>query len=188
MKEAIIEKRKAFLFACRSDEERRTNIKGSRHASSVIAKTKANAWHGTCTSLFLLSLIPNQSILPSVPLQDLLLLSFLSLTFSSAPLQEKRHRSKPTTGNLTFLLHSQRLCVALPDASCLASCSKEYHSSFRSPPPNFFQLLIFFTFIISHDLCTSFLPFGSPYLLLPFTRRNTSQATCFLPAYLSQPM
>ena len=51
MEEAVSERRKAFAAAHRSDEDRQAYISASRRASSVIAKTKAEAWQTTCSSL-----------------------------------------------------------------------------------------------------------------------------------------
>ena len=51
MDEAVSERRKAFAAAHRSDEDRQAYISASRHASSVIAKAKAEAWQTTCSSL-----------------------------------------------------------------------------------------------------------------------------------------
>ena len=51
VEEAVSEKRKAFAAAHRSDEDRQAYISASRHASSVIAKAKAEAWQTTCSSL-----------------------------------------------------------------------------------------------------------------------------------------
>ena len=51
VEEAISERRKAFAAAYRSDEYRQAYISASRHAASVIAKTKAEAWQVTCSSL-----------------------------------------------------------------------------------------------------------------------------------------
>ena len=51
MEEAVSERRKAFAAAHRSDEDRQAYITASRRASSVIAKTKAEAWQTTCSSL-----------------------------------------------------------------------------------------------------------------------------------------
>ena len=47
----VSERRKAFAAAHRSDEDRQAYISASRHASSVIAKAKAEAWQTTCSSL-----------------------------------------------------------------------------------------------------------------------------------------
>ena len=41
VEEAVSESRKAFVAAHRSDEDRQAYISASRHASSVIAKAKA---------------------------------------------------------------------------------------------------------------------------------------------------
>ena len=51
VEEAVGERRRAFATAHRSDEDRQAYISASRHASSVIAKVKAEAWQTTCTSL-----------------------------------------------------------------------------------------------------------------------------------------
>ena len=51
MEEAVSERRKAFAAAHRSDEDRQAYISTSRRALSVIAKTKAEAWQMTCSSL-----------------------------------------------------------------------------------------------------------------------------------------
>ena len=48
---AVSERRKAFAVAYRSDEDRQAYISASRHASSVIAKAKTEAWQTTCSSL-----------------------------------------------------------------------------------------------------------------------------------------
>ena len=51
VEEAVSERRKAFAAAHRCDEDRQACIFASRHASSVIAKAKAEAWQTTCSSL-----------------------------------------------------------------------------------------------------------------------------------------
>ena len=51
MEEVFSEILKAFAAAHRSDEDRQAYISASRHASSVIAKAKAEAWQATCSSL-----------------------------------------------------------------------------------------------------------------------------------------
>ena len=51
VEEAVSERRKAFAAAHRSDEDRQAYISGSRRASSVIAKAKADTWQTTCSSL-----------------------------------------------------------------------------------------------------------------------------------------
>ena len=47
----VSERRKAFAATHRSDEDHQAYISASRRASSVIAKTKAEAWQTTCSSL-----------------------------------------------------------------------------------------------------------------------------------------
>ena len=51
MEEAVSERRKVFAAAHRSDEDHQAYISASQHASSVIAKAKAEAWQATCSSL-----------------------------------------------------------------------------------------------------------------------------------------
>ena len=51
MEEAVSERRKACAAAHRSDEDRQAYISASRCALSVIAKSKAEAWQTTCSSL-----------------------------------------------------------------------------------------------------------------------------------------
>ena len=53
LEEAVSERRKAFAGAHRSDEDRQASISAFRHVSSVIAKTNAEAWQATCSSLSL---------------------------------------------------------------------------------------------------------------------------------------
>ena len=48
---AVSERRKAFVTAHRSDEDRQAYITASRRASSVITKAKAEEWQTTCSSL-----------------------------------------------------------------------------------------------------------------------------------------
>ena len=48
---AVSERHKAIAAAHRSDEDRQAYISASRRPSSVIAKTKAEAWQATCSSL-----------------------------------------------------------------------------------------------------------------------------------------
>ena len=49
VEKAVSERRKAFTAAHRSDKDRLA-YSASRHASSVIAKAKAEAWQATCSS------------------------------------------------------------------------------------------------------------------------------------------
>ena len=51
MEEAVSERRKAFAAAHKNNEDSQDYISTSRHASSVIAKAKAEAWQTTCSSL-----------------------------------------------------------------------------------------------------------------------------------------
>ena len=51
VEDAVSERRNAFAAAHKSDEDRQADTSASRRASSVIAKTKAEAWQTTCLSL-----------------------------------------------------------------------------------------------------------------------------------------
>ena len=51
----VNERSKAFAAAHRNGEDRQAYISASRHASTVIAKAKAEAWQATCSSLSLKS-------------------------------------------------------------------------------------------------------------------------------------
>ena len=51
MEEAVSERRKAFEASHRVDNDCQTYVSASGHASSVIAKAKAEAWQTTCSSL-----------------------------------------------------------------------------------------------------------------------------------------
>ena len=51
VEQAVSERRKAFVAAHRSDEDRQAYISASQHASSVIAKATAETWQTTCSSL-----------------------------------------------------------------------------------------------------------------------------------------
>ena len=48
VEEAVSKRRKAFIAAHRSDEDRQAYISTFQHASSVVAKPKAEAYHATC--------------------------------------------------------------------------------------------------------------------------------------------
>ena len=50
VEEAVSERRKAFAATHRRDEDHQAYISASRRTSSVIAKTKAEAWQTTCSS------------------------------------------------------------------------------------------------------------------------------------------
>ena len=78
MEKAVSKRRKAFVAAHRSIENRQAYITASRHALSVIAEAKAEAWPATCSSFFpksnsksvyslLRSVAGSSSSSPSVP-------------------------------------------------------------------------------------------------------------------------
>ena len=50
LEEAVSNRCKAFASAHRSNEDREAYISAFRHASSVIIKTKSEAWQATCSS------------------------------------------------------------------------------------------------------------------------------------------
>ena len=50
MEEAVSERRKAFVVAHRSDEDRQAYASASQRATLVIAKAKAEAWQTICSS------------------------------------------------------------------------------------------------------------------------------------------
>ena len=66
MEEAVSERHKSFAVAHRNDEHRQANISASRHASSVIAKAKAEIWQASCSFLFFLYSTVNLYIFCSV--------------------------------------------------------------------------------------------------------------------------
>ena len=119
MEEAVGEKRKAFVAARRSNDNRQAYVSASRHASSVIAKAKAKAkvWQATCLSPSFLNLCILFSVLLLVLLPHLPLLQ----TFSNVLLPGCRHRSSATTRGLAFLSPSERLRTLGSEATCPSS-------------------------------------------------------------------
>ena len=91
IKEAVSERSKAFAVAHKSDQDRQAYISSSRHASSVIAKAKAEVWQATCFSL-----------LPKSNPKSIYSLRSVAGSFSSFPncltvyLSGNRLRSSPT--------------------------------------------------------------------------------------------
>ena len=78
VEEAVSERRKAFAAAHRNDEDRQAYIFASRHASSVIAKAKAEAWQATCSSF-------SPKSIPKFVYYLLRFVVFSSFSFSSSP-------------------------------------------------------------------------------------------------------
>ena len=74
---AVSKRRKAFVVAQGSDEDHQAYISASRCASSVIAKTKAEAWQTTCSS--------NQTLKQYTLFSALSLVSFLVFLLSQLP-------------------------------------------------------------------------------------------------------
>ena len=136
MEKAVSERRKAFAAAHRSDEDCQAYISASRHASSVIAKAKAEAWQTTCSSLspkynpksvhFLLrSVAGSPSSSPSSPnflncsspkKSDSIYAAYLRSYFSVSQPKALGSRARD------YLSELRR-----------ATCSEESHSSFRFP-------------------------------------------------------
>ena len=136
VEEAASERRKAFTAAHRSDEDRQAYISASRRASSVIAKTKTEAWQTTCSSLspksnpksvrsLLCSIAgspssssspPNFPNCPSPRESASVYTAYLQSHFSFSQPKALRSRAR---GYLSELRQ--------------ATCSEESHSSFCSP-------------------------------------------------------
>ena len=132
MEDAIIERRKAFTAAHRSDEDHQAYISASRRASSVIAKAKAEALQTTCSSLspksvhsFLRSIAGSPSSSSSFPYFPNCSSSKESALVFAAYLRSHFSVSQPKA------LHSR----ARDYLSKLhrATCPVESHSSFCSP-------------------------------------------------------
>ena len=132
MEEAVSERRKAFAAAHRRDEDCQAYITASRHASSVIAKAKTEAWQTTCSSL---SLKSNPKSVNS-------LLRSIAGSPSSSP--NFPNCSSPRESALVYAAYLRsHFSVSQPKAlpsrargylSELrrATCSEESHSSFGS--------------------------------------------------------
>ena len=94
VEQAVSERRKAFVAAHRSDEDRQAYISDSRRASFVIAMAKAKVWQATCSSF---STKPNPLKLCAASLV-LWLAHFPSLlTSPTVLLPGNRLRSSPNT-------------------------------------------------------------------------------------------
>ena len=136
VEEAVSERHKAFAAAHRSDEDRQGYISASRHvSSSVIAKSKAEAWQATCSSLSpksvcsLLHCVAASFSSPSFPNYSssresaLVLADYLRFHFSVS--QPKALHSR-VRGYLSVLRR--------------ATCPEEFPFAFPSPPLNFLWL------------------------------------------------
>ena len=145
MESAVSKRRKAFAAPHRSDEDCQAYISASQRALSVIAKTKAEAWQMTCSSLSPKSNPKSvHSLLRSIAGSPSS--SSYSLISPTALLPGNRLRSMPLTCDPTFPFLSQRPCVAEPEATSLSSTApRAWRSLIRpsallSPPLNFFWL------------------------------------------------
>ena len=136
VEQAVSERRKAFAFAHRSDEDRQAYISASRCASSVIAKAKAEAWQKTCSSL---SPKSNPKSVHS------LLRSIGGSPSSSSSSPNFPNCSSPRKLASVYAAYLRsHFSVPQPKALCSrargylselrrATCPEEYHSSFCSP-------------------------------------------------------
>ena len=136
VEKAVSERRKAFAATHRSDEDRQAYISASRRASSVIAKTKAEAWQTTCTSLSLKSNPKSvHSLLRSI--------TGSPSSFSSSPSFPNCSSPRESASAYAVYLRSH-FSVSQPKALRSrargyltelrrATCSVESHSSFCSP-------------------------------------------------------
>ena len=171
VEEAISERRKAFAAAHRSDENRQAYISASRHASSVIAKAKAEAWQTTCSSLspksnpksvhsLLRSIAGSPSSSSSSPNFPNCSSPRESASVYAAYLRSHFSISQPKTlrsrarGYLTELRR--------------ATCSKESHSSFCSP----FSLAEFLAAASNLSSSTATGPDKVSYLMLKHLPRS----------------
>ena len=129
VEQAVNERRKVLAAAHRSDEDRQAYISASRHASSSIAKAKAEAWQTTCSSLS--------------PKSVYSLLHCVAGSPSSSP--NVSNCSSPRESASVYAAYLRpHFSVSQPKAlgSCargyltelrLATCPEESHSSFCSP-------------------------------------------------------
>ena len=136
VEQAVSERCKAFAVTHRSDDDRQAYISASRCASSVIAKTKAEAWQTTCSSLsprsnpksvhsLLHSIAGSPSSSSSPPNFPNCSSPRKSASVYAAYLRSRFSVSQPKT------LHSRARCYITE--LCRATCSVEFHSSFCSP-------------------------------------------------------
>ena len=135
VEEAISERRKAFPATHRRDEDRQAYISTSRCASSVIAKAKAEAWHGR--RLALLSHLGLNL--------NLCTLSFVGSRSSSSSSPNFPNCSSPRESASVYAAYLQsHFSVSQPKALhsrasgylselLQATCSEESHLSFCSP-------------------------------------------------------
>ena len=136
VEEAVSERRKAFAATHRSDEYRQAYISASRHASSVIAKAKAEAWQTTCS--FLSPKSNPKSVHAFLP-------SIAGSSSSSSPSSNFPNYFSPRKSASVYAAYLRsHFSVSQPKTlrsrargylSELrqATCSEESHSSFCSP-------------------------------------------------------
>ena len=136
VEEAVSERRKAFAAAHRNNEDRQAYISASQRASSVIAKTKAEAWQATCCSLW-----PNSNLKSVYSL--LCWIAGSSSSSSSSP--NFANCSTPRESALVFANYLiSHFSVSQPKTLCSrargylselcrATCHEKSHLSFWSP-------------------------------------------------------
>ena len=210
VEEAVSERCKAFAAAHRSDEDRQAYITASRHASSVIAKAKAEAWQTTCSSLSpkskpksvhsLLRSIAGSSSSPncSSPRESAsVYAAYLRSHFSVSQPKALRSRARGYLSELhratcTVESHSS-FCSPFTLAEFHAAASNLSSSTATVPEKVAYPMLkhlpalawiFFFTFSIFPGLRIPFLPSGRHLPLFPYSRWE-SLSTLLLPSGLS---
>ena len=145
VEKAVGERRRAFATAHRSDEDRQAYISASRRASSVIAKTKAEAWQTACTSLSPKSNPRSvHSLLRSIAGSPSSSSSSPNFPSCFSPRESASVYAAYLRSHFSFL--SQRPCAAEPEATSLSSAEPRALWSFTRPfalpslPLNFLRL------------------------------------------------
>ena len=136
MEGAVSERRKAFAAAHRSDEHHQAYISASRRASSVIAKTKAESWQTTCSSLSPRSNPKSvHSLLRSIVGSSLSSSSSPNFPSCSSPRESATVYAAYVRSHLTVSQPKTLRSRARGYLSELrrATCPEESHSSFCSP-------------------------------------------------------
>ena len=145
VEEAVSERRKAFTAAYRSDEDCQAFISASRHASSVIARAKTEAWQTTYSSLSPKSNSKSDYAFPrSVTGSPSSSSSSPNFLNCSSPRESASvHAAYLRTH---FSVFQPKLCIAEPEATFLSSAgprarrSLTRHFAFLSHLLNFLRL------------------------------------------------
>ena len=123
---AVSERRKAFAAAHRSDKDCQAYISASRHASSVIAKAKAETWQATRSSFS-----PKSN-----PKSVYSLLRSVAGSSSSSSSCLNFHNSSSPRESASVFADYMRIYFSVFQPKALrsrATCPEESHSSFGSP-------------------------------------------------------